>query len=192
MCICVYLYVCVHVYVGLCMRVHRIYVFMGMCVSEYLYMCVHICVFVYVCAYIFVCICILVCLWSTCPPTMICLECVCICMFVCSCVCVCTCVCVVCISVSVYVHARRCVKCRWPCCDMRLEVRGQLSGVILSFQHEFQWMNSGCQTWRTPKHGIATCVWYAVGDCMVSRNTSVCGNTAVAVRETEAVNTAHL
>lgn len=185
--VCICTCVCMFMWIWVCVCIW-IYVCLGMCVSLYTYTCVHICVFVYVCTYIFMCVYVSLCVyeihvllpwyvWS-------------VYAFVCLCAHVYAHVCVVCVSVSVYVRAHTCVKFRWPCCDMHLEVRGQLSGVILSFHHEFQWMNSGCHAWRTL--GIATCVWYAMGDCMVSRNTSVCGNTAVVVREMEAVNNDHI
>ena len=93
-CLCVFVSLCVRVYVCLCLCV---FVSMCVCVS----VCACLCVFVSVC----VCFCVYACLCVWFVSLSVCVSvCVCVCVYACLCVfvsvCVCVCVCV-CVFVSV-------------------------------------------------------------------------------------------
>jgi len=74
-CVCVYVYLCVHVCVTFVYVCACIFVCMYVC-TICAYLCVCVCVCMYVCLFVYVCVCMFV--W----------------LYVCICVCVCVCACV--------------------------------------------------------------------------------------------------
>ena len=145
---CVYVHVCVHMWVRVCGHV-CVHVWARVCA----HMCGHVCACVgmcvcmwaHVCACVCACVGMCVCMWERvcacvwahvyvcmCVCTYVCARvcahvcgmCVCTCVCMCVCTCVCTCLCVhmcvhVCVHVFVHVCVRACVcMCVWACVCM--------------------------------------------------------------------------